>query len=386
MQPDSVFRFVSVRPPTIKLPNLDPQPATDPSADKIVEQAMSDARAGARDESAAHKKVAGAIRDTESLAATPLGQQLLARRARADSALAKLPEKYSGAQFVDAMKDIFASALAEGGVKRGEEKEALAALKTSAWLTYYAGLLDPDREPYYEEAMFWIRILHQFELAERDDGIRPLPALNEIRLAAPLRLLLTQSAPAPRDDDGGSARGFDIPAGRTVIHSPAGRATIARADAEAERTAALADGAAIEQLITKLHDVQARRRDALRRLPARQDPFDAERERRAREAAAHEGEEEAPAELRIVGPVLYVPNVNIALPGDVAGNELSNDDRNLLLALALNAETTPVPRLIDELQLALARAAARLATSQRQLERHGRTFVEVSGRGSEGPH
>jgi hypothetical protein len=386
MQPDSVFRFVSVRPPTIKLPNLDPQPATDPSADKIVEKAMSDARAGTRDEGAARKKAAEAIRDTISLAAAPLGQQLLAHRARADSALAKLPEKYSGAQFVDTMRDIFASALAEGGVKRGEEKEALAALKTMAWLTYYAGLLDPEREPYYEEAMFWIRILHLFELAERDEGIRPLPELNEIRLAAPLRLLLTRSTPAPRDEDGGSARGLDIPAGRTVIRSAAGRTTIAHADAEAERTAASAVGAAIEQLITKLHNLQAHRRNALRMLPAQQDPFEAERERRAREAAAPVGDEGAPAKIGIVGPVLYVPNVDIALPGDVAGNELSKDDRNLLLALALNADTTPVPRLIDELQIALAQTAARLATSQRQLKRHGRTFVEVSGRGSEGPH
>lgn len=339
MEPESIFRFVAVRPPTIKLPDLDPPSHSDPHADAIVEQRIADARAFAADETEARREAARILRDEDSLVASANGRALLKLTAEAERIYLKLPRRGWFAPFRTRLRKLLAGLTTKHEACDGDRGEPFEELRRRAWLTYYSGLLDPDREPWFEAARFWLRSLYVLEHTGDLPDSAPPPTLANIGLPAPVALWRIPPAPA-------AAAPPAIVAGGEVA-----------------REAALARGHELEALVTRLRQLTLRRRADL----AAWSPPPAE-------------VTEESTERTVRTPVPSVP-----LPADPPGDVLNATDRALLSAIGISPDVTPLPRCIDGTIEYIAHLAADLARVDSRVERQGRIYVRVDSSITEEP-
>lgn len=331
MEADSIFRFVAVRPPEIKLPQLDPPSRTDPKADAIVEQRMLEARAHTADEASARREAARMLREEDSLVVSASGRALLMLTAEAETIYRELPRCCWRGPFSIRMRQLLAHLPDRHGKPSDDWSEQLDELSLRTWLTYYSGLLDPNSEPWFEAARFWLRILNLQKHFEDLPDDSPPPDLAGIGLPAPIGLWRMPRA---------SAREVDPP--REIMGGD-----------ELARAAALARGRDLETLLTKLrHLLQRRQADlAAQSRPAAEAPEDS------------------------TGYLAATPLPKGPLPADPPVHELSEGDYALLTSIGIAPATTPLLRCIEGVLVHIAHLAADLLRVDSHLKREGRIYV-----------
>lgn len=184
----NVFKFVVVRPPqagSTNSPRSFGNPATEQMVGGLLEQRLEPGISLARARILVTAELIGA--------ATAFGKhpEWKVLRQQRGPMLDALRATDAGA-FVQAAEAIFSVVSADTGLPAFLASKLHGALLESAWLGYYANILDSDRNPdEREEILGWLRFFHLAGLSPQIAQLATvLPTINQLRPSVPAEFLL----------------------------------------------------------------------------------------------------------------------------------------------------------------------------------------------------